>query len=155
MLTATSYSKSVLRVAAEEVARVLGATAYFPSYEIITGNYSRGGYYGDDLREVRPEGVQHVMRPLFFKHFAADPAVKEPAQAFTNGARNAVRARTTARIDELFQVACDEGGVGCRNSWGVMAGEEAGEKVFELDAGNAEVCGNADRAGSAAARPEK
>lgn len=107
VLTATSYSKSVPRVAAEEVARVLGATAYFPSYEIITGNYSRGGYYGDDLREVRPEGVQHVMR-LFFKHFAADPAVKEPAQAFTNGARNAVRARTTARIDELFQVACDE-----------------------------------------------
>ncbi len=36
-----------------------------------------------------------------------------------------------------------------------MAGEEAGEKVFELDAGNAEVCGNADHTGSAAARPEK
>ncbi len=104
VLTATTYSKSVLRVAAEEVSRTLGATAYFPSYEIITGNYSRGAYYGDDLREVRPEGVEHVMR-LFFRHFTAEPD-RSPAAA-TDQAQPA-RLRATAQIDDLFQVVCDE-----------------------------------------------
>lgn len=68
VLTSTTYSKSVLRVAAEELCSSFHNIHYFPSYEIITGNFSRGSYYEDDLRNVRPEGVSHVMR-LFLEHY--------------------------------------------------------------------------------------
>ncbi len=72
VLTATTYSKSVLRVAAEEVAASYPHVAYFPSYEIITGNHSRGRYFAEDLRSITEAGVDHVMR-LFFKHATAAP----------------------------------------------------------------------------------
>ena len=58
----------MLRVAAEQVTRRHSHCDYFPSYEIITGNFNRGRYFGDDLREVTPAGVDHVMR-LFFHHY--------------------------------------------------------------------------------------
>ena len=35
--------------------------------EHVTGNFSRGSYYDEDLRTIRAEGVNHVMR-LFLKH---------------------------------------------------------------------------------------
>jgi hypothetical protein len=40
VLVSTTYSKSVLRVAAEEVSKLPGV-AYFPAYEIVTGSFSR------------------------------------------------------------------------------------------------------------------
>lgn len=66
--TSTTYSKSVLRVVAEAIAKE-PYTAYFPSYEVITSPASRGAYYADDLRTVTEAGVEHVMR-LFFRHLA-------------------------------------------------------------------------------------
>lgn len=65
VLTATTYSKSVLRVAAHDIVSIYDNVEYFPSYEIITGNFNRGCYYAADLREVLPEGVSHVMRSFF------------------------------------------------------------------------------------------
>lgn len=70
VLTSTTYSKSVLRVAAGEISNNYQNVSYFPSYEIITGSFSRGAYFADDLRSVTEEGVQHVMR-VFFKHIAS------------------------------------------------------------------------------------
>lgn len=69
VLSSTTLSKSVLRVVADMVSRAHSHVAYFESYEIITGNFNRGRYFGDDLREVTEEGVNHVMR-LFLKHYA-------------------------------------------------------------------------------------
>lgn len=82
VLQSTTYSKSVLRVAAQELVGRHADVAYFPSYEVITGNFNRGAYYQDDLREVREEGVEHVMR-LFFKHATkeGEATVAEPAPA--------------------------------------------------------------------------
>ena len=71
VITSTTYSKAVLRVVAERAIRTLPFTAYFPSYEIITGSFNRTSYLADDLREVNAQGVAHVMR-LFMKH-ATDP----------------------------------------------------------------------------------
>lgn len=68
VLVSTTYSKSVLRVAAEEL-RKIPNVAYFPSYEIVTGSFSRGQYFAPDLRNVTEDGVDHVMR-LFFRHLA-------------------------------------------------------------------------------------
>ncbi len=77
VLQSTTYSKSVLRVAAQEIADKHQATAYYPSYEIITGNFSRGAYFSEDLRDITEEGVEHVMR-LFFRHATDAPARSAP-----------------------------------------------------------------------------
>jgi hypothetical protein len=103
VLVSTTYSKSVLRVAAEEVSQACNTVAYFPSYEIITGNYTRGRYFADDLRSVTEEGVSHVMR-LFMEHYASvDPGADSGGE---------VRARSDDRmLQELAQVIsviCDE-----------------------------------------------
>lgn len=67
VLDATMYSKAVLRVAAESIRKERSDVHYFPSFEIITGIFSRGSYFASDLRTVTEEGVSHVMR-LFIAH---------------------------------------------------------------------------------------
>lgn len=62
VLCATTYSKSVLRVAAEMLAKSRTWVDYFPSYEIIIGNYNRSSYYESDYRQVSAIGVSHAMR---------------------------------------------------------------------------------------------
>ncbi|MGV6800561.1 MAG: GSCFA domain-containing protein [bacterium] len=74
VITATCYSKSVLRVAAETLAQKIQDAYYFPSYEVITGNFNRGAYFEEDLRQVRKEGVDHVMR-LFMQHYTDNKPV--------------------------------------------------------------------------------
>lgn len=118
VLSATTYSKSVLRVAAHDIAAEFGDVGYFPSFEIITGNFNRGAYYDDDLREVRPEGVAHVMRTFFEtvtegQRSAADnggsvsPAAAGPAAP--GSARIPLPETSTARRDaEAAQVECEE-----------------------------------------------
>ena len=69
VVTATTYSKSVLRVAADELSGSRENVIYFPSYEVITSPLARGRYFAEDLRSVREVGVAHVMT-LFFRHLA-------------------------------------------------------------------------------------
>ena len=69
VVTSTTYSKAALRVAAEQVASAFDNVAYFPSYEVILGAHAGGRYLMPDRREVRPAGVEHVMR-LFMQHYA-------------------------------------------------------------------------------------
>lgn len=71
----TTYSKSVLRVAAEEASERFPSVAYFPSYEIIVGHYNKGAYFEPDLRSVTAAGVDHVMR-CFFRNFTVDDALR-------------------------------------------------------------------------------
>ncbi len=66
--TSTTYSKAVLRLAAQAAFEKFNFVDYFPSYEIITSSHSRGKYFADDLREVRQSGVEHVMR-VFSHHY--------------------------------------------------------------------------------------
>lgn len=65
VLTATTYSKSVLRGVAGEVAGKLPYVDYFPSYEIITAPVFRGMFYEPNMRSVHPDGVAFVMRNFF------------------------------------------------------------------------------------------
>ena len=65
VLTATTYSKSVLRAVAGEMADTHADVQYLPSYEIITGQPTRHALYGPDLREVSTHGVAEVMRQFF------------------------------------------------------------------------------------------
>lgn len=82
VLQATTYSKSVLRVAAEVVRQRFQDVDYFPSYEIVSSTFSRGAYFESDLRSVTPAGVDHVMR-LFLHHlYGHDVAVDAPIQDY-------------------------------------------------------------------------
>lgn len=65
VLTATTYSKSVLRAVAGMLAESNDIVDYFPSYEIITHPAYQGRWYAPNKRSVRPEGVDHVMRCFF------------------------------------------------------------------------------------------
>ncbi|WP_210163778.1 GSCFA domain-containing protein [Methylosinus sp. LW3] len=102
-LVATTYSKSVLRVAAEHASRTHENVEYFPSFEIITGTYSKGRYFDDDLRSVTEEGVAHVMG-VFMRHYAddAEQPITSPPPIMDEDFAEAKRKKV------LFGLVCDE-----------------------------------------------
>ena len=100
VLVSTTYSKAVLRVAAEMLAQDDPAVAYFPSYEVIMSPAARGAYFDEDLRSVTEAGVDHVMR-LFLKHGADSSKVAEtPVAADVDD--------HVARGAALMEVICEE-----------------------------------------------
>jgi hypothetical protein len=100
VLVATTYSKSVLRVACDALTRALRNVAYFPSYEIITGPHARGHYFARDLRSITEAGVSHVMR-LFLAHYG-DSTTSVPQQPVVS------EAPEEPDIAALVAVMCDE-----------------------------------------------
>ncbi|HEX3430065.1 MAG TPA: GSCFA domain-containing protein [Rhizomicrobium sp.] len=82
VLVATTHSKSVLRAAAGALAAEDASVYYFPAYEIITGNFSRGKYFEHNLRTITPEGVAHVMRVFEVAYGLREaPASPTPVQS--------------------------------------------------------------------------
>lgn len=65
VLSATTYSKSVLRAIAGDFAHMMPNIDYFPSYELISGFPTRGMFYEPNLRSVALEGVSVVMNYFF------------------------------------------------------------------------------------------
>jgi hypothetical protein len=106
VLVSTTYSKSVLRVAAEELASSNDKIAYFPSYEIITGSYSRGSYFGEDLRAVTEAGVSHVM-DLFMKHYASNSDAPDSTAMQQTGA-DLIAPTHHRKMETMVTVMCDE-----------------------------------------------
>ncbi|WP_167646113.1 GSCFA domain-containing protein [Mameliella alba] len=68
VLAATTYSKSVLRAVAGDLAALDAGIDYVPSYEIITGTPFGARFYNDNLRTVTSEGVATVMSVFFGAH---------------------------------------------------------------------------------------
>lgn len=58
VITANTYSKAALRVAAEELSRTKDEVYYYPSFESVTLSESKEAWY-DDLRHVRDELVRY------------------------------------------------------------------------------------------------
>ena len=94
VLAATTYSKSVLRAVAGEMAALDRSVDYFPSYEIIAGTPFGTRHYKDNLRHVTADGVATAMSVFFAaqdvslepgqpeaRATQSDPAVTEPAHA--------------------------------------------------------------------------
>lgn len=103
VLVSTTYSKSVLRVACDEIARSYGnRVGYFPSYEIIMGTFNRGRYFAQDLRSVTEEGVSHVMR-VFMETVSSGGGDTPLPQATENSAEAAL-----SRLEEFQRVVCEE-----------------------------------------------
>ncbi|GAA6184270.1 GSCFA domain-containing protein [Aliiglaciecola sp. NS0011-25] len=68
ILKANSYSKSTLRAVAGHLSEVQSHIDYFPSYEIITNPSIRSMFYETNLRSVRKEGVETVMKVFSSEH---------------------------------------------------------------------------------------
>lgn len=73
VLSATIYSKSVLRAVVGVLAKTHDDIDYFPSYELVASHFSRGMFYASNLREVDSAGVSSVMRVFFGEHTLDTP----------------------------------------------------------------------------------
>lgn len=103
VLVSTTYSKSVLRVAAEVLSKKYSNIFYFPSYEIITGNFNRGAYFAQNLRDVLEGGVEHVMG-LFIRHATEGIGAEgDKSVAGDDTDRQLYRA-----MERVTQVVCEE-----------------------------------------------
>lgn len=72
VLVSTMYSKSTLRSVAGQLSTNQGHIDYFPSYEIVAKPRMHSTAFADNLRSVRDETVETVMRHFFAEH----PAIK-------------------------------------------------------------------------------
>jgi len=97
VLAATTYSKSVLRAVAGELAAADEGVDYFPAYELVAGQPFAGESYADNLRSVSDAAVERVMR-VFFAAQGAELAEVPDVPRETPRARR--RARREAEICE-------------------------------------------------------
>lgn len=93
VLVATTYSKSVLRAAAGELAATLNDVDYFPSYELVSSPPSKAMFFEANLRSVSAAGVKFVMDRFFAVH---QPYVSES---------DAAGGYPDARLDEVCEDA--------------------------------------------------
>ena len=110
VIQSNTLSKSVLRVAADTLEHKFSQVSYFPSYEIITANYSRGAYFADDLRSVLEDGVKQVMT-LFMHHVTLDSASDTDLQAAPVKSNNDALTKSSEfekHMQEVVEVICDE-----------------------------------------------
>ena len=81
VLVSTIQSKSILRAVAGELSTNQKNIDYFPSFEIVTNPRLHSSSFSDNLRSVRDETVEVVMRHFFDEHHAINN--KLPDQALT------------------------------------------------------------------------
>lgn len=67
ILQASTYSKSVLRAVVGDLYNNKHID-YFPSFEVITNINNRSLFYENNLRSIRTEGVNTVMKLFFSQH---------------------------------------------------------------------------------------
>lgn len=107
VLVSTTLSKSVLRVAAEQVSTEMPNVHYFPSYEIITGAFNRGNYFAKDLRSVTDQGVYHVMR-LFLKHAAGVELQASNTESNAASDDDSPEMNELDVMEQVTEVICEE-----------------------------------------------
>ncbi len=98
-LVSNSASKSILRVACDEVVAARPDIAYFPSYDLVSFGPNAARYYKDSLRELNSVGLSAVMR-CFFDHFTDKAAQAEAVRA--------LKIDVSRETAETAQVVCDE-----------------------------------------------
>ena len=67
-LVATTYSKSVLRAVAGQLSTNQAHIDYFPSFELATNPRLHSTSFAQNLRTIRSEAVENVMRHFFNAH---------------------------------------------------------------------------------------
>lgn len=97
VLTATMYSKSVLRAVAGELYDTKRFIDYFPSYEIINSPAFKGLFFEPNQRSISNFGVDFVMN-----HFFSSLNLKAVAS------KKVLQKNTSDIIDQQADAACDE-----------------------------------------------
>jgi hypothetical protein len=105
VLVSTTASKAILRAAVDQVERRFDDVAYYPSYELINGSFSRGEYFGQDLRSITEKGVEHVMR-LFLQRATESGLIEAPSPANGLSADSADGFMKSA--ETIVRTICDE-----------------------------------------------
>jgi len=100
VITSTTYSKAVLRVAAQEIIDTHDFVDYFPSFEIITNSATGGLYYEPDQREVNAQGVSHAMRCFISAYTGNGPSDAPASEALSDADRQSYGAATGIVCDE-------------------------------------------------------
>ena len=103
ILSATTYSKSVLRAVAGQMAQDFADVDYFPSYEMIASPFSRGFFYEPNMRSVTTVGVETVMKVFFSQHRLADEHGEAKSGPRKGGGKRARRA-----ANDADDVVCEE-----------------------------------------------
>jgi hypothetical protein len=109
VLQATTYSKSVLRVAAEQIALAFDNVHYFASFEIITGTGNTQAYFASDRRSVTQDGIEHVMKCFFELYGSTSETYQHVADSIPTTAK-AVAARKAGIIcdeEEFFKAVAE------------------------------------------------
>jgi hypothetical protein len=104
VLSATTYSKSVLRAAAGYLSQTYPDIDYFPAYEIIAAPPSRATFYEGNLRSIAPGGVDVVMATFFSEH----PRIAPPLEAASSPPADIQLARTLAHMPGAARTWCDD-----------------------------------------------
>lgn len=100
VLTASIYSKSVLRAACGEICQRHPDILYFPAYEIITGPQAPESFFEADRRNVSTAGIDEVMRTLLSHSETAGPAAAAPQAGQNDSAQ---------QLSQLLsQIECEE-----------------------------------------------
>ncbi len=111
VLSATTYSKSVLRAVAGKLAGNHADIDYFPSYELIASPWSKGFFYDANLRTVSPAGVAAAMR-IFFDQHAPPQETQEGEERTGRRARRHKEGRRAqkkqARVRGKEEAACED-----------------------------------------------
>ncbi len=104
VIVSNTYTKSALRVVAQQVGELRPDVFYFPSYELAVG-HPRLRFFDESLRRISPEGVARVMDLFRRRVLSGDgaPARREPAPEAVPYDADAPRLS-----DELQGVICDE-----------------------------------------------
>lgn len=108
VLLASTYSKSVLRVAAEQVSNQLKDVTYFPAYEIITGPQAPFEYFESDRRNVSEVGIAKVMNSLL-QGLATSKSSELDPHVETTQVTKSKAGRLIAEISRrISRAECDE-----------------------------------------------
>lgn len=102
VLAATMYSKSTLRSVAGQLSTNQAHIDYFPSYEIVTNPRMHSSAFSDNLRSVRNETVEIVM-----KHFFAEHPVIVSGESYSANRNTLSRDEGDVQCEEaLMEVFC-------------------------------------------------
>ena len=104
VLSATTYSKSLLRGVAGQVSQNQTDVDYFPSFEIINNCWSRGIFYESNMRSVSAEGVEVAMKAFMREHLTATVMPADQQVSSTQESTN----KGGSSYNQFEDVACEE-----------------------------------------------
>ena len=107
VLLASTYSKSVLRVAAQQVAESVAGVTYFPAFEIVTGPQAPFEFFEADRRNVSEMAVAEVMKSLLFGLTSNEPDAETSSSARVK-LKNSLGRRISEMSKRIARAECDE-----------------------------------------------